>query len=138
MSIVRAIDADNDWTFGAGANNYKTGLDALAQNLKTRLQSFLGDCFFDLQAGIDWFNLLGAKDQTKLLLDISAVILNTDNVNTLVQLSANLDSSRKLTVTYSVTTNIAPPTITVGGGIDLLLTEGGNVLVSEGGDSLAL
>ena len=49
---VRALDESGDWTFGKGENNYYSANDAIAQNIKTRLYSFLGDCFFDLSANI--------------------------------------------------------------------------------------
>lgn len=102
--IVRALDLDHDWTFGRGKNDYLSRNAAIGQNINTRLQSFLGDCFFDTEAGIDWFNLLGAKDLTALQLAISATILNTQNVTALLELSVNLDNNRKITIQYSVST----------------------------------
>lgn len=104
MAQVRALDNNHDWTFGSGVNNYLFNNAAIAQNINTRLSSFLGNCFFDLGAGIDWFNLLGNKDQTALNLAISSVILNTAQVTGIVQLSINLSVSRNLTVNYQVTT----------------------------------
>lgn len=102
--IVRSIDVVNDWLFGRGANDYKSKNDAIAQSIKTRLQSFLGDCFFNTAAGIDWFNLLGSKNQLALNLAISAVILNTENVTGIKQLSVSLTSDRVFSVTYRVQT----------------------------------
>lgn len=102
--IVRALDADGDWTFGKGKNNYLRGVRATQQNLATRLRSFLGDCFFDTGAGIDWFNLLGSKNLLKLQLDISAVILNTQEVTGLVEDSLFLDTKRVMDLRYSVNT----------------------------------
>jgi len=102
---VREIDSSGDWLFGKGQNDYLTANPAIAQNINTRLGSFLGDCFFDLKAGIDWFNQLGAKDQTALNLSISAVILNTVGVTGILQLSANTDPrTRRFTVVYKVAT----------------------------------
>lgn len=102
---VRAIDIDHDWLYGKGQNDYRVGTQAIVQNIDTRLYSFLGDCFFDTTAGIDWFNLLGAKDQTALNLAIAAVILNTAEVTSLVLLSINLDHvTRNLSVQYTVNT----------------------------------
>ena len=40
---VRAIDINNDWTFGRGLQDYKLNDRAVAQNVKTRLQSFGGN-----------------------------------------------------------------------------------------------
>ncbi len=101
---VRAIDGNHDFTFGKGRNNYMQANSAVVQNINTRLSSFLGDCFFDLGAGIDWFNLLGAKDQTALNLAISAVILNTVDVTGIQQIAINLDVARNLMVQYRVQT----------------------------------
>lgn len=102
--IVRRITNENDWTFGKGKNNYLTDSSAVAQNVKTRLQSFLGDCFFSLQSGIDWFNLLGSKEQVKLRLAISTTILNTDNVTKLNELTVDVSEDRKISISYSIST----------------------------------
>ena len=102
--IVRANDITGDWTFGAGKNNYLSANAAVAQLISTRLSSFLGDCFFATSEGIDWFNLLGAKNETSLTLAISTVILNTPNVIRLEQVALSLDANRVLTVTYNATT----------------------------------
>ena len=101
---VRALDGTHDWTFGKGRNNYLRDNAAVAQNIDTRLNSFLGDCLFDSGAGIDWFNLLGNKNRLALNLAVSAVILNTAYVSGILQLSINLDSARNLTITYRVQT----------------------------------
>lgn len=103
--IVRALDANHDWQFGKGLNDYKSDLQAVIQNIDTRLNCFLGDCFFDQGAGIDWFNQLGGKDELGLNLAISAVILNTDFVTNLNQLFIVLSSARALTVSYNVSTS---------------------------------
>ena len=103
---VRAITSLGDWTFGAGQNNYKQANQAIAQNVQTRCLSFLGDCFFDINAGIDWFNFMGgSKNQLALQLALSAVILNTDGVQGILALNVNLNHvTRRFTVTYSATT----------------------------------
>lgn len=100
--IIRQLSSLHDWTFGQGRNNYVTGNAAVAQNINTRLLMFLGDCFFDLGAGIDWWNFLGSKNQTGLQLAISATIINTANVTGLLQSSLTLDANRILTINYSV------------------------------------
>lgn len=101
---VRALDADGDWTYGKGQNNYLTQNRAVGQNIQTRLLSFLGDCFFDLSAGIDWFTYLGGKDQLALNLAVSAVILNSQDVTGIRQLSIDLSATRVLTISYRVQT----------------------------------
>ena len=98
--IVRGIDGSGDWLYGKGKNDYKTGLEAIKQNLSTRILSFLGDCFFDTNAGIDWFNLLGAKNQLAIELAVSAVILNTENIVSLEELTITRNAARQLTISY--------------------------------------
>lgn len=102
--IVRTLDSDHDWTFGRGKNNYLSANKAVAQSINTRLNSFLNDCFFDINAGLDWFNLIGSKNKLALELAISNEILNTENVIALLELSTNLDNNREITISYSVTT----------------------------------
>jgi hypothetical protein len=102
--IMRKLDENGDFTFGAGKNNFLTGVLAIEQSIETRLLSFLGDCFFDVAAGIDWFNLLGSKNQTALNLSVSTIILNTPGVTGILQLSIVLDTNRNLTITYNAST----------------------------------
>lgn len=99
---VRSIDKDNDWTLGRGRNNYQRDKSALLQSLQTRLQSFLGDCFFAQTEGIDWFGLAGSKRQTELALAISAVILNTPEVTRIVDFDFEFKKDRTFVVTYNV------------------------------------
>lgn len=106
--IVRALDANHDWTFGAGKNNYLSGADAVTQNIDTRLNSFLGDCFFDTQAGIDWFNLNGGKSKLAILLAVTAQIQNTQYVTQILELSVNVNNTRNITIVYSANTAFGP------------------------------
>lgn len=110
--IVRQIDVNHDWTFGQGKNNFITTNPAIVQDINTRLLEFLGNCFFNLAAGIDWFSLLGGKNQTALNLAVSAVILNTQNVTGLLQLSVTLSTARNLTIAYRVQTTYSVFTAT--------------------------
>lgn len=136
---VRALDVDHDWTFGKGRNNYLRDQKAIEQNIQTRLMSFLGDCFFDIGAGIDWFNLLGSKNVIGLRTSIQTIIINTFGVTQLVQLSFNLDSNRNLNIIYAVTTIFTGTNgeINVPVVNNLILTEDGSILTTELGVPLA-
>jgi hypothetical protein len=102
---VRSLDSSGDWVFGTGKAAYLQNQLAVGQQIKCRLLSFFGNCFFDLAAGIDWFNLLGGKDLIALQVAISATILNTSNVTGIRQLSLVLNrTTRALTVSYEVQT----------------------------------
>lgn len=141
MSIVRALDSNGDWTFGKGLNDYKSGIDAVRQNIQTRLSSFLGDCFFDSLAGIDWFNFLGSKNTVALELAIRAVIMNTDEVEALVSVNSLLNEvTRDLAIQYQVLAIAGINLVVTGTAIvsttDFLTTEDGNRLTTEDGNEL--
>ncbi len=104
--IVRALTSQGDWTYGAGKNNYLSANAAVGQSIGTRLMSFLGDCFFATNAGIDWWNLLGNKNLLALELAINAVILNTENVTGIVSVNINLNhQTRAFTASYIASTS---------------------------------
>lgn len=135
--IVRALTSTGDWTYGKGKNNYLSRNAAVRQNIQTRLSSFLGDCFFDIQAGIDWFNLLGSKNIIGLNLSISATILNTRDVTKLVQLSTSYDPrTRRLTIKYEVETTytgLVVPTSILTDNVNFIVTEDGFIITTEDG-----
>lgn len=99
--IVRSVDSDNDWNFGKGKNDYKRDKDALAQVIKTTLQNFLGDCFFAVSDGMDWWNLLGSKRREELELNVATTILNIPEVTELIEVSSVLDENRAIRLQYS-------------------------------------
>lgn len=102
--IFRALDSNHDWTFGRGIGCYTRENQAIGLNIKTRLLSWLNDCFFDLEAGIDWVNRLGSKNQRELLeLDLRRVILQTDQVTGILSFDTSL-VGRRFTANYSVET----------------------------------
>ena len=102
---IRSIDSDNDWNFGKGKQSYIKDNNALMQNLKTRIQSFVNDCFFDITAGIDWFNLLGSKDQENIVASVRKVIIDTEGVTRINTIDIYTDSvTRNLQVTYNINT----------------------------------
>ncbi len=104
MRIRQNDPITNDWTFGNGQNNYLVNNDAVAQLIKTRILSFLNDCFYAVTEGIDWLNFIGSKNQVGLKLAITSTILNTPNVTGLLQLDLNLSSNRVFFVSFRVQT----------------------------------
>ena len=79
---VRAIDDNRDWEFGKGRQSYKIDEECVIQMIKTRVLSFLGDCFFAVDEGIDWFGLLdkGFQNENRLEKSIKQTILDTEGV----------------------------------------------------------
>ncbi len=102
--IIRGVDQSGDWTFGSGIQNYLFNQNAIGLNIKTRLQCFLNDCFFDMGFGIDYFNLLGTKNEAALIWSIRSIILDSEGVNSIVDVSLEKDENRNLFLSYEVTT----------------------------------
>ena len=94
--IFRNLDENNDWTFGKGKSDYLTKNDAIGLDIKTRILSWINDCFFDLTAGIDWFSRMGSKNQTNLLeLDIRNILTQTDGVTGITNFDVNFNFSNR-------------------------------------------
>lgn len=104
MMKFRNLDENHDWTFGKGKNNYTQENKAIALNIKTRILSWLNDCFFAQDAGIDWVNRLGSKNQKSILeLDLKKIILNSVDVIGLTKISISLED-RSFSAEYTVNT----------------------------------
>jgi hypothetical protein len=101
---VRAVDDAGDFTFGKGQNSYVDQDREIAQDIRCRLLSWEGDCFWALKDGIDWRNLLDKGQAVALELAIRSTILQTAGVSKLTQLSLALGTDRKLNISYEVET----------------------------------
>ena len=109
--IFRNLTDTQDWTFGQGIQNYTTKDDAIKLNIKTRILSWLNDCFFDMGAGIDWYSRLGYKNQFNLLQqDLANMILKTEGVAALISFNAYIED-RTFFATYNITTSYSPSVI---------------------------
>lgn len=102
--IFRNLDTNGDWNFGKGKNDYASSQAAIMLNIKTRLLSWVGDCFFDQTAGVDWYNRLGSKNQQTLLeADLRRVISQSDGVTALKNFDIIMEG-RTFKATYTVET----------------------------------
>jgi len=102
---VSGLNNNGDWTFGAGLANYKIDSEAVRQNLQTRLKSFVGDWFLDIEAGIDWLTLLGEREtEDQILSDVQRVTLATTGIARIESLEISTDRQlREATIFMSVT-----------------------------------
>lgn len=98
----RNLDENHDWTFGAGRSNYLERIEEIALNTKTRVLSFLNDCFFDMDAGINYWGLLDRNKQKELENAIQQTIIQTPGVTGVNEINAYTNSERKLSVQYGV------------------------------------
>lgn len=101
---IRALDNNHDWVFGSGKYSYVEDEKEIAENLETRILSFLGDCFFATDEGIDWWGLLERNQQDKLEYAVQEVISNTPGVTGINSVDAVMHSNRRLSLQYSINT----------------------------------
>ncbi len=105
--IFRNLDENGDWLFGKGKNDFLRDVSAIGMNIRTRIYSWLNDCFFDMPAGIDWNNRLGTKGQKALLdADLKRIILSSEGVTGLESFSSNV-INRQYTADFSVFTTFS-------------------------------
>ena len=101
---VRALDINHDFTFGKGIQDYLINQFEIIQNIETRLLSFVNDCYFDMEAGIDWRRLLGRKNtEDEIVLSCRSVILETDDVVKVNDISASV-ANRQIIIQYNIDT----------------------------------
>lgn len=107
--IVRALDSNGDWIFGKGKQNYLTGINALKQQIVTRLKSWKGNCFFARMDGVDWNNYLDIGTKNLLDLDIKRVVLQTGGVLRMRNYSSILATeNRNVSVSFTLDTVYGP------------------------------
>lgn len=75
--IIRTLTSDWDFKFGHSKADYASESLCTAYDIKMQIQSWYYDCFFNIEAGIDWKNLLGSKESKKQIdTDIKNIINN--------------------------------------------------------------
>lgn len=89
--IIRNLDVNSDWTFGSGIQNYKRDLAAIELNIKTRLKSWKGDCFYQPAEGVDYNNFLDVGTKNFLDSDVKRVILQSEGVIKMTEYESSLD-----------------------------------------------
>ncbi len=103
--IFRNLETNGDWTFGRGLANYAQDQHAVELNIQTRLKCWVGNCFFDLNMGVDYANLLDKGKKADLLNALRTVIVQSYGVMRVNSVDARFDErSRALAVTYNVDT----------------------------------
>lgn len=58
---TRTVDKNWDWNWGKGIQNYADNSLGVAYTVKMKILSWYKDCFFEMDAGIDWKNIIGSK-----------------------------------------------------------------------------
>lgn len=105
LEIFRSLTPTGDWTFGAGRQNYATLDAAIGLDIQTFLYLFLGEVPWDLSAGIDWWNLIGSRDETDIILQTRSAITQRQGVQGVTSADVFLNrSTRQLSLQYAINT----------------------------------
>lgn len=93
--IVRTVRKNNnnqsEFVFGHGYTDYKSELAFVKQDVETALYEWKNDCFFDIEAGIDWKVRLGYHNQKDLLdEDIKELVVSRTGVLRIVNFESNV------------------------------------------------
>lgn len=106
--IFRNLDSDGDWSFGSGVQSYAYGERAIQLNIQTALFTFLNEIFWQLDFGVDWWNLCGGKNpaaQANIILQTRKTIINCEGVVRINSVDVTTDSrSRNLRLSYNIDT----------------------------------
>lgn len=104
---VRKLDSNGDWTFGNSRNDLIDNDDKIAQNVVTRLKSFKNDWFLDIEANIDWLNILGSRNNEKTIVrEIFRVAQETEGVWKVPNVEVTTNEKREATIGLTfLTTN---------------------------------
>lgn len=115
------LDDDGDLFIDEDGAHLTTGIEAVVQAVRFRLQLFRGEWFLNLDVGVPWFQeFLGEKYDPELLRQrLIEAIKDTPGVVEVVSLVIAFDSpTRKISVTWSVRSEFGdtdPDTLLVGG-----------------------
>ncbi len=99
MATAQLINGD--WTFGS----YLTGNNEIAQNVSTRVKSVKYDWFLDEEAHIDWYRILGQKNnEEEILNEVRRVALSTEGVTKIPKLEVLSSKDREAKIELTITT----------------------------------
>lgn len=102
--IVRAVDSEGNFVFGKGASSYKKDLPALKQTIECKIKEWKGNCWFDVDAGIDWQTRLSKNLNSLqfLKIDIIGIIQSIPEVLS-VEFVGIVYQDRQASLSYSIT-----------------------------------
>lgn len=102
--IFRQITAQGDWLFGKGISGYARQEAAVELNIRTRLLSWKGNCFWALNDFVDWLSRLDKGQEDNLNRELQNVILQSFGV---VAINSFVGRLNRKTRGYQVTFDIA-------------------------------
>lgn len=116
----RKLDANGDYSFGFGNNNFVTDAAAVTQAINTKLNMFQGECWKSVAEGLPFFQSIAGQSGTQA--NIAAIdlifkgrILEAPETTSVDTYASNYDTQkRKYTATASVVTEYGTVEVSVG------------------------
>ena len=94
--------------FGQGKGSYLAGVEAIIQDIDTALQISLGEAFWAMTFGVDWFNLIGGEApiaQQNIILQTRQIIISRTGVTKINSVTVTfVDYRRSLRIVYDIST----------------------------------
>lgn len=100
------LDSDGDIDITDNSASLVTEYEAIAQHLKIRLRTFLGEWFLDTRVGIPYYQEFLIKRPNKLVMDtrLREAILETPGITDLGPLEYSFDgANRTLAISFQAT-----------------------------------
>lgn len=107
MSDLNLDLLTGDAILDEGNFELNSGIDAVRQHLKQRLQTFLGEWFLDNRVGVPYYEHILIKNPNPSVLDtvFKSVILNTPGILELIEFDIDLDeATRQMTLVFKANT----------------------------------
>lgn len=88
---TRVVDENWDFVFGRGMSDYADDALGVAYTVKMKILSWFKDCFFAMEDGIDWKNILGNKlSKEEADRSIKEIILTEPEITDLVYFDSSV------------------------------------------------
>lgn len=101
--MLRNLDKNHDWLFGHGIQDYVIGEKEIELDILTNILCWRNNCFYDLDRGIDWYNITASRSN-QLIHSLTSLILNIDGVVKINSIDYNLAEDRKINININLDT----------------------------------
>jgi hypothetical protein len=101
---IRALDTDKDWLFGSGRAAYAANNNAICLNIETIMRTFLGECFFNPDMGVPWFDIINYRNKDAVVLYLKSVMIQIYGVIKVTELEYTFTTGREFNIKYQIET----------------------------------
>lgn len=101
--MIRNLDNNWDWCFGHSLQDYTQEEKEIELDILTSIKSWRNNCFFDLEYGIDWYNILGSRNKSdQLKNELIRLLININGVARINKINYNITPERKINININL------------------------------------